>query len=212
MLFKLLYCSKSHCCICSLLLCMLWQCKMCFCHANKANWIELREGERKYRLSEHSLSVEMGRHKQSWRARELRLCSHCTESVCVCVCVCVREREREYRLSEHSLSVEMGRHKELEGQRAPTVFTAQCVCVRKRERENRLIPTEDWDPEEMCSVLASPHRSDPDSIRYKALLANETSAESHPLNMLTLQLVHKTQLFADYSFNPKPLLKKLTKI
>ncbi len=61
----------------------------------------------------------------------------------MCVCVCVREREREYRLSEHSLSVEMGRHKELEGQRAPTVFTAQCVCVRKRERENRLIPTED---------------------------------------------------------------------
>ncbi len=64
----------------------------------------------KYRLSEHSLCVETGRHKQSWRARELRLCSHCTESVCVCVCVCVRERE--YRLSEHSLCVETGRHKQ----------------------------------------------------------------------------------------------------
>ncbi|KAI2642407.1 hypothetical protein H4Q32_030857 [Labeo rohita] len=35
----------------------------------------------KYRLSEHILSVETGRHKQSWRARELRLCSHCTESL-----------------------------------------------------------------------------------------------------------------------------------
>ncbi len=35
----------------------------------------------KYRLSEHSLSVETGRHKQSWRARELRLCSHCTEGL-----------------------------------------------------------------------------------------------------------------------------------
>ncbi len=33
----------------------------------------------KYRLSEHSLCVEMGRHKQSWRPRELRLCSHCTD-------------------------------------------------------------------------------------------------------------------------------------
>ncbi len=32
----------------------------------------------KYHLSEHSLSVETGRHKQSWRARE---CSHCTEGL-----------------------------------------------------------------------------------------------------------------------------------
>ncbi len=47
----------------------------------------------KYRLSEHSLSVETGRHKQSWRARELRLCSHCTVCVCVCVCGVVCERE-----------------------------------------------------------------------------------------------------------------------
>ncbi len=35
----------------------------------------------KYRLSEHSLCVETGRHKQSWRARELRLCSHCTDGL-----------------------------------------------------------------------------------------------------------------------------------
>ncbi len=35
----------------------------------------------KYRLSEHSLYVETGRHKQSWRARELRLCSHCTDGL-----------------------------------------------------------------------------------------------------------------------------------
>ncbi len=34
----------------------------------------------KYRLSEHSLCVETGRHKQSWRPRE---------RVCVCVCVCL---------------------------------------------------------------------------------------------------------------------------
>ncbi len=35
----------------------------------------------KYRLSEHSLCVETGRHKQSWRPRELRLCSHCTDGL-----------------------------------------------------------------------------------------------------------------------------------
>ncbi len=40
------------------------------------------------------------------------------------------------------------------------------------------------------------HQSDPDSVQYKALLANETSAESHPLNTLAHQLVHKTQLQA----------------
>ncbi len=44
------------------------------------------------------------------------------------------------------------------------------------------------------------HQSDPDSIQYKALLANETSAESHPLNTLAHQLVpqnpapHRLQL------------------
>ncbi len=37
--------------------------------------------EREYHLSEHSLCVETGRHKQSWRARELRLCSHCTDGL-----------------------------------------------------------------------------------------------------------------------------------
>ncbi len=49
------------------------------------------------------------------------------------------------------------------------------------------------------------HQSDPDSVQYKALLANETSAESHPLNTLALQLVHKTQLLTDYSFKPKTI-------
>ncbi len=49
------------------------------------------------------------------------------------------------------------------------------------------------------------HQSDPDSTQYKALLANETSAKSHPLNTLAHQLVHKTQLLTDYSFNPKTI-------
>lgn len=35
----------------------------------------------KYRLSDHSLYIETGRHKQSWTARELRLCSNCSEGV-----------------------------------------------------------------------------------------------------------------------------------
>ncbi len=35
---------------------------MCVC-------VREREREREYRLSEHSLCVETGRHKQSWRAR-----------------------------------------------------------------------------------------------------------------------------------------------
>ena len=42
-------------------------------------------GQRKlltrYRISDHSLCVETGRHKPSWRAREFRLCSHCTDGV-----------------------------------------------------------------------------------------------------------------------------------
>ncbi len=50
------------------------------------------------------------------------------------------------------------------------------------------------------------HQSDPDSIQYKALLANETSAESHPLNTLAHQLVHKTQLLTDYSFTPRTII------
>ncbi len=53
------------------------------------------------------------------------------------------------------------------------------------------------------------HQSDPDSIQYKALLANETSAESHPLNTLAHQLVHKTQLLTDYSFTPKTIIKEI---
>lgn len=42
-------------------------------------------GQRKlmsrYRLSGHSLSVETGRHKRSWRSPELRLCPHCSAGV-----------------------------------------------------------------------------------------------------------------------------------
>ncbi len=53
------------------------------------------------------------------------------------------------------------------------------------------------------------HQSDPDSVQYKALLANETSAESHPLNTLAHQLVHKTQLLTDYSFKPKAIIKDI---
>ncbi len=52
------------------------------------------------------------------------------------------------------------------------------------------------------------HQSDPDSVQYKALLANETSAESHPLNTLAHQLVHKTHLLTDYSFKPKNIIKE----
>ncbi|KAG1932341.1 kinesin-like protein KIF13A [Pimephales promelas] len=33
----------------------------------------------KYRISDHSLCVETGRHKQSWRERELRVCLHCPD-------------------------------------------------------------------------------------------------------------------------------------
>jgi len=33
----------------------------------------------KYRISDHSLCVETGRHKQSWRERELRVCPHCPD-------------------------------------------------------------------------------------------------------------------------------------
>ncbi len=40
---------------------------------------------------------------------------------------------------------------------------------------------------------------------------NETSAESHPLNTLALQLVHKTQLLTDYSFKPKNIIKEIDK-
>ncbi|KAI2655846.1 Dihydroorotase [Labeo rohita] len=55
------------------------------------------------------------------------------------------------------------------------------------------------------------HQFDPDSTRHKALLANETSPESHPLNTLALQLVHKTQLLTDYSYNPTAIIKETDK-
>ncbi len=55
------------------------------------------------------------------------------------------------------------------------------------------------------------HQSDPDSVQYKALLANETSKKSHPLNTLALQLVHKTQLLTDYSFNSRTIIKEIDK-
>ncbi len=50
---------------------------------------------------------------------------------------------------------------------------------------------------------------DPDSVQYKALFANETSAVSHPLNTFALQLFHKTQLLTDYSFNLRTIIKEI---
>ena len=38
---------------------------------------KLRKTLTKYRLSEHSLAIETGRHRQTWLPREERLCSHC---------------------------------------------------------------------------------------------------------------------------------------
>ncbi|XP_059398726.1 uncharacterized protein LOC132130888 [Carassius carassius] len=58
----------------------------------------------KYRLSDHRLCVETGRHKHSWRERELRLCPHCTESVCVCL-----ERERAPTVSSLHRETRRGR-------------------------------------------------------------------------------------------------------
>ena len=52
------------------------------------------------------------------------------------------------------------------------------------------------------------HQSDPESVQYKALLANESSAEPHPLNTLALQLVHQTIL----PINPNLSLTKSTNI
>ncbi len=92
------------------------------------------------------------------------------------------------------------------------MFTAQCVCVCVRERERiGLYPLKIEIQKRCVQFWHHLHRSDPDSIRYKALLANETSAESHPLNTLALQLVHKTQLLADYSFNLKAIIKEIDK-
>src|SRR4029434_666424 len=33
----------------------------------------------KYRLSEHSLAIEVGRHRQTWLPKENRLCPHCEQ-------------------------------------------------------------------------------------------------------------------------------------
>jgi hypothetical protein len=38
----------------------------------------LRKTLRKYRLSEHSLAIEKGRHRKTWLPVEERLCNHCT--------------------------------------------------------------------------------------------------------------------------------------
>ncbi|ROL55620.1 hypothetical protein DPX16_23637 [Anabarilius grahami] len=49
-------------------------------------------------------------------------------------------------------------------------------------------------------------------VQYKAaLLANETSAQSHPLNTLALQLVHENQYPIDYSYNSKTITKEMDK-
>src|SRR4029434_442695 len=37
----------------------------------------LRTTLTKYRLSEHSLAIEVGRHRQTWLPKENRLCPHC---------------------------------------------------------------------------------------------------------------------------------------
>ena len=39
---------------------------------------KLRKSLTMYRLSEHSLAVERGRHRQTWLPKEERLCTHCT--------------------------------------------------------------------------------------------------------------------------------------
>ena len=38
----------------------------------------LRKTLSKYRLSEHSLAIEKGRHRKTWLPVEERLCNHCT--------------------------------------------------------------------------------------------------------------------------------------
>lgn len=43
--------------------------------------VALRRTLTMYRLSEHSLAIEMGRRRQTWLPREDRLCSHCTLGV-----------------------------------------------------------------------------------------------------------------------------------
>ena len=41
---------------------------------------KLRKSLTRYRLSEHSLAIEKGRHRQTWLSREDRLCFHCTHN------------------------------------------------------------------------------------------------------------------------------------
>jgi len=77
---------------------LLWQhCDMLHRHANKAhlNWRESERDRPREREPESTdcvltaqsvcvcvcVCVETGRHKQSWRERELRLCSHCTDGL-----------------------------------------------------------------------------------------------------------------------------------
>ncbi len=85
--------------------------------------------------------------------------------------------------------------------RGPQMYIQWCL-----QSWIRLIPTEDWDPEEMFSSGIT-------SINLILIQSNinETSAESHPLNTLALQLVHKTQLLTDYSFKPKNIIKEIDK-
>jgi len=40
--------------------------------------MKLRKTLTMYRLSEHHLAIEKGRHRQTWLPREERLCSHCS--------------------------------------------------------------------------------------------------------------------------------------
>ena len=40
----------------------------------------LRKALSMYRLSEHSLAIEKGRHRQTWLSREDRLCAHCPQN------------------------------------------------------------------------------------------------------------------------------------
>merc|ERR1711895_62441 len=42
---------------------------------------KLRKALTRYRLSEHSLAIEKGRHRQTPLSREDRLCTHCTQNV-----------------------------------------------------------------------------------------------------------------------------------
>ena len=48
-------------------------------YLSKVSDPKLRKVLSMYRLSEHSLSIETGRHRQTWLPKEERLCPHCTE-------------------------------------------------------------------------------------------------------------------------------------